>query len=311
MRYSTIKIAVGLFVLTTLLVVVGSIFYLLNAKGAFDKRYPFHFYTQSAQSFEVGMPILFSGFRVGVIDNIELTNEGIVHIKFSVDETNRRWLTESSELLLRKPLIGSPYIELNSDIHSALLPQDSVLEIKISDDINDIITKLEPTVNKLIEVVDHMHVITEGLAKQDGQLFATLSNIETFSEKLAESDSLLTTMTGSQKASDAAIQSVLKARDLVYSAEITLKKVDKLVEGMEGKVIDPSSNLLHQVDTILKDINLKLNTLQSTVDAVGSSDKDIIHLREQILMSIERSNRLIDQVDSVLNKPQSETLEMP
>lgn len=311
MHYSTIKMAVGAFVFATFLVVIGAVFYLLNAKGAFDQRYPFDFYTKSAQSFEVGMPILFSGFQVGVIDKIDLTDEGEVHIIFSVDEHNRRWLTENSELMLKKPLIGSPYVELHADIKSRLLVPGSTLPINISDDINDIINKLEPTVNKLIEVVDNLHKISAGLANEEGQLFNTLSNIETFSGKLAESDSLLTTLTGNQQASRAAVDAVEKIRDLVYASELTLKKVDGLVEGMEGKVVDPSGEILQQVDVILNDITDKLNKLQATVDAVGSSDQDIVKLREQILMSIERSNRLIEQVDSILNEPQSKTLELP
>lgn len=306
-----INLAVGLFVVTVLATIITSVGYLLKAKGAFDEHYPYDFYTESAQSFEVGMPILFSGFQVGVIDKIALTDKGKVHIDFSVNEKNRRWLTQNSTLTLKKPLIGSPYIELHAQMGAPLLPANSTLPMTVSDDINDIITKLEPTVNRLIAIVKDLHIITQSLANKDGALMKSMNHIEIFSQKLAESDSLLTAMTGTPKTSKAMIDSVMKIKQLVFSAEGTLKNVDQLVKGMQGKVVNPSGQILEKVDLILKDITSKLNRLQGAVDAIGDSDKDIVKMREQILISIERSHRLIDQVDSILNKPKSGSLELP
>lgn len=305
------KLGVGIFVMVALISIISFSVFLLHEKGAFAKRVPYNFYTESAQSFQIGMPVLFSGFEIGLIDEINLTNDGHVHITFSVTEENQRWITEDSSLMLKKPLIGSPYIEVSSTLGKLPLTANSTLTMTISDDINDIITKLEPTVEKLIAMIDNLYVISNNLANEEGHLFQTLNNIETFSEKLAQSDSLLTSLTGDKRSSEALIASVERIQLIVKDTHTTLKKVDTLVDNMGNKVISPSGAILQRVDIIMRDITDKLDRLDKAVTAIGSSDQDIILLREQIQLGIERSNELLDKVDGLLEEPPSKDIELP
>jgi len=138
------RLAVGLFVLILLSAIFTFLYLLLDEKGTFDKRYSYGFNTDSASSFNVGMPLKYSGFNIGVIDKISLQDDGTVHMIFSVDENNRKWVTKESVLMLKKPLIGSPHIELYSAIDNELLDENSDLTMLLSDDINDMVSKLEP-----------------------------------------------------------------------------------------------------------------------------------------------------------------------
>jgi len=82
------KFAVGIFVITLIVVISTFLYLLLEEKGTFDKRYSFNFDTESASSFNVGMPLKYSGFNIGTIDKISLKDDGTVHMVFSVNEDN-------------------------------------------------------------------------------------------------------------------------------------------------------------------------------------------------------------------------------
>jgi len=58
-------------------------------------------------------------------------------------------------------------------------------------------------------------------------------------------------------------------------------------------------------------VTLKLNTLESTVQAVGGTDQDILILKQQLLKSVEKVNQLIDKVDYMMQDENSNRLELP
>jgi len=161
------KFTVGLFVIALVIAISSFIYLFLDKKGAFDKNVEFTINTTSANFFTIGMPLKFSGFEIGHIDSMSLENDGTVLLTFSIREENRQWVTEDTLLLLKKPLIGSPHIDIHSTIGSKPLREYSSIKILVNDDINDMITKFEPAVNKMIKIISNLEVITSYLTNKD------------------------------------------------------------------------------------------------------------------------------------------------
>lgn len=311
MSYFRLKLAVGFFMLTLGLVTLGLTGYLLYQKGVFDQKYHFHFTTPSAQSFKVGMPLLLSGFEVGYIDDIHLTETGEVNLRFYVNGTNRKWITENSRLILKKPLIGSPYIEILSDRSAPLLVDGQSVEMTVSDDINDIIIKLEPTVNQLIAIVEDFSLITEQVSNPDGALFQTLSHLEVIIRDLKESPSFVSSLTGNPDDGQTLSDTLNTTQASIKQLQKTILGVTGLVENLNAAIVVPSKDIMAQVSAILTDVTLKLNTLESTVQAVGGTDQDILILKQQLLKSVEKTNQLIDKIDYMMQDENSSRLELP
>jgi len=311
MSYFRLKLAVGLFMLTLGAVTLGLTGYLLFQKGVFAQKYHFHFTTPSAQSFKVGMPLLLSGFEVGYIDDIHLTETGQVNLRFYVNEMNRKWITENSRLMLKKPLIGSPYIEILSDRTSPLLEEGHEVEMTVSDDINDIIIKLEPTVNQLIAIVADLSLITHQISNPDGALFQTLNHLEVIIRDLKESPSFVSGLTGNPEDGQTLSDTLNRTQASIETLQQTILGVSGLVENLNETIVLPSKDIMVQVSTILTDVTLKLNTLESTVQAVGGTDQDILILKQQLLKSVEKVNQLIDKVDYMMQDENSNRLELP
>lgn len=304
MQYNKMKLSVGAFVLLLIATIFASLFYLLKEKGTFEKRYSYHFNTDSAASFNVGMPLKLSGFNIGIIDDIQLNDNGTVFMTFSVDSKNRKWISQGSVLMIKKPLIGSPYIEFYSAIGNEVLDEGSSLTILMSDDINDMISKLEPVVNKIINIINSVDKITSDIAKDDSAFMMSIKNIERFSSNLAQSDSLLTTVTGDKNSTKSFVSS------LNYTAEI-LKELHAVVQKLDNDIVAPASLGIKELNEIMLDVKKKLQTLDKTINAIGGYDNDLVELREQISSGVQKSNQIIEKMDYIIQNEQKREVMLP
>ena len=304
MQYNKMKLAVGIFVITLFLSIGWFSYLILKEKGTFEKRYSFYFNTQSASSFSIGMPLRFAGFRIGVIDEIALNDDGSVHVKFSVNEENRKWISEHAMLLLQRPLIGSPHIEVYSTVGNEPLEDGSSIEIIISDDINAMISKLEPVVDKLINIITSIDKITNKLSADDSEIFEIVSNIKIFTTNLAKNDALLTTITGNDAATQSLIQTLESLANIMHNADLLTAKVDQ-------DILQPSSLAIKELHAILEDVNKKLQTLDPTIQSVGALDKDLVELKDQVNVTLQKSNQLLDKVDAIMLDATKEEVELP
>lgn len=304
MQYNKMKLSVGIFVLVLFLSLGAFSYFLLDAKGAFTKRYNYYFITDSASSFSIGMPVKFSGFGIGAIDTITLKDDGHVKITFSITKQNRKWINQYTYLLLKKPLIGSPHIEVLATSQKKFLKPNTKLPIIITDDINDLVTKLEPVVDRLLNIIKNIETLTNNLVDEHSPLNNTLKNLEHFSAKLANSDSLLTSVTGDEASTKALIGSL-------HEIENILKDVAKITTSLNTSLVEPTSQSIHSLHDILIDITKKLKTLDPLVQSIGSSDKQINELQETLSATIEKTDALMDTIDALLKDDDQNKVVLP
>jgi ABC-type transporter Mla subunit MlaD len=311
MQYNKMRLVVGLFVITLFIVIGAFLGFILDEKGAFDKRYNFHFQSDTAEYLHIGMSLKLSGFYIGVIDDITLKDDGSVYITFSVTKKNRHWLSEGSVLMSIKPLIGSPYIELYTSSGSPLLQENSSLMFMVSDDVNDLIHRLEPAIKKASNILNNVDIITTYLASNDSELKQILKNLNKFSKKLADNDSILTSVTGDKKATQNLIDSLHKTSIIMKDLKKITGDISKITASLDTKIVTPASSSMREIERILKDIKSKLDAVDGTVRAVGGYDKDLIELKEQISVGVQKSNKLLDKVDAFLSDKADKEVHLP
>ena len=305
------KLAVGTFVIS-LISILGVFFYLiLKEKGAFEKRYSYDFYAPSAALFKVGMPLQYSGFDIGTIDDIKLTDDGKVHLTFSVSKENSKWICDYSVLHMVKPLIGSPNIEVITTVGNHPLKPNSTLQLIESDDINDMITKLQPAITKMINIIDNIDTITSTFSKEDGSFNQSIKNIEIVTGRFAQNKALLTSITGDQGSTDALISSLNETQKTMKQIHEISLKLDGLIGGLDSKVVKPSTDVLNNINVIMKNVQKKLQALDGTVNAVGGYDKDLGTIKEQIEVGLDKTNKVMDKVDALLNSNKKSEVTLP
>ena len=304
MPYSKMKMAVGLFVLIFFASLAVFGYLLLDAKGVFEKHYRYYFITDSASSLTTGMPVMFSGFTIGSIEQMQLLDDGHVKTIFAINAKNRKWINRYTYLLLKKPLLGSPHIEVLSTSGIEPLKPNSKLPIIITDDIDDLVNKLEPVVDKLLHIIENVETITATMADKNSSLNKTMSNLERFSAKLANDDSLITTFTGDANATKEVIDSIQQSNEIV-------RNIAKITASVDARLIEPTSASLHTLNAILEDLLHKLQTLQPLVLSLGKSDKSITQLQENMQITIEKTNAIMEKIDALIQKNEDKEVELP
>lgn len=311
MQYNKMKLSVGIFVIILFGVIIGTLYFFALEKGLFDKRYSYYFSTKSAQSFSVGMPLKFSGFEIAMVDDIALQDDGTVMMRFSVNQKNQKWISEGSTLKLLKPLIGSAYIEVDSQIGREPLAPKSHLSIVLSDDINDIIAKVEPIVAKIVQIIDNVESITAYLSSDDSELRKILQNLNTFSAKLAKNDALLTTVTGDEKSTKSFVDSLNTLHESMQNLNAISANINTMSGSFDKDILQPTSQGVGQLNAILKDVKAKLEAINGTVNAVGSYDNELLQLKEEIGVAIQKSNIILEKVDGIITEDREAEVILP
>jgi phospholipid/cholesterol/gamma-HCH transport system substrate-binding protein len=300
-----IEFKVGLFVVITSLLIITSVIYLAYSKGFFTREYIYTLSSKTGEDLTEGMPVLFSGYKIGRVETLELNDQGILLIKIRIPEQHAKWIRSNSTFNLYKPLIGSSRLIIATEnLNSPELSPKTIPEIVVVNDINEAIKRVQPILEKVDKVVTNVEHITANLADPQGNFNKILSHSEKLTGNLAKKDTLLEMAVGSKESVQSVNDSLKKIRDI-------LVKTDEQVYGNDG--------LLTLVRNILKDIIMKLEKIDVALDNVvkisadtADSTKDLKLLRAEIDATVNSIGKLVNEIDKKIPfKKEPEAIKLP
>ena len=311
MPYHRMKLLVGIFITLLVISIITTFSIVLEKKGFFQDKISFYFMTNDARSFYVGMPLNVSGFEVGTISERLLMDNGNVKVMFKVSKSNHKWICEDTLLMLDKPLIGSPTIQILTSLAYDKLSENEKVEIIIRDDINDIILNLQPIMDELQDIIHSIHTITYSLSAKDGAFEKSLANIEKLTNKLATDDSLLTSLTGDPDATKALNRTFYQSNKILTNLTELTKELNSMLESIQKELVVPAGDSLKSLNVIFKDIEKKLSKLDGTINALGTYDKELLTIKKELHINLDKTQSLLEKVDMMLNSENSPTSELP
>ncbi|MCX5846391.1 MAG: MlaD family protein [Deltaproteobacteria bacterium] len=299
-----VEVKVGLFVVITSVLIIASVLYLAYSKGFFTREYIYTLSSKSGEDLTEGMPVLFSGYKIGRVETLELNDQGILLIKIRIPEQHSKWIRSNSTFSLYKPLIGSSRLIIATEnLNSPALSPKTIPEIVMVNDINETIKKVQPTLAKVDKVVTNIERITANLADPQGNVNKILSHSEKLTGNLAKKDTIIEMATGTPESAKSVNESLKKIRDL-------LAKTDDQVYGNDGA--------LPLVRKILKDIILKLEKINTALDNVvkisadaSDSTKDLKLLRTEIDTTVNSIGKLVNDIDKILPSKKEPEIKLP
>ena len=140
-----IEFKVGLFVIVTSVLIIACGLYLAYSKGFFTREYIYTLSSKTGEDLTEGMPVLFSGYKIGRVEKLELNDQGILLIKIKIPQQHVKWIRSDSAFSLYKPLIGSSRLIVTTEhLNSPELSPKKIPEITVVNDINETIKKVQP-----------------------------------------------------------------------------------------------------------------------------------------------------------------------
>jgi len=306
-----IEFKVGLFITITSLLIMASIGYVAYKKGVFSKVYTYTLSSKTGENLTEGMPVAVWGFTIGRVSSLELNDQGTVLIRIKIPERHIRMIRADSKFVLDKPLIGSPRIVVKTtDLNGPLLSPETIPEITESNDINEIIKRAQPIIDKADRIMANIEQITANLADPKGEVNRILRDAEALIARFSKKDSLLEMAVGDPESVKSIHEALKKLRDITVKADGILQRVDGIlqrVDAMAGKTdeeIYGRDGVLPQFRNILRDLLAKLAKIDATFDNINKvsseaadSTKDLRALRNELDETVTAIGNLADEID--------------
>ena len=167
-KFNKFERVAGLFVMAA---IVGSLVATAGVgikRGWFTRKIPLYATLPSADGVFVGTQVQMSGLRAGSVDEVELTADNQVRIKFLVkEEIFKRLHGDSAIQIVRPFIIGEKIIEvLPGDNNAALLKAEAYLPVRESMDIMDMLSgrKLGAHLSVIGKLSDNLRLFAEAFA---------------------------------------------------------------------------------------------------------------------------------------------------
>lgn len=309
---------VGLFIGCTIIIIAAALFYLAVEKGVFEKMHTFTLSSRSGDGFTLGMPVDFSGFKIGKVQALELNEKGIVLIEIKIPDRHVKWIRSDSAFILYRPLIGSARIVVNTtNLNSPPLAAKNIPAVVIVNDINDAIAKIEPVLERVTQIADNVERLTRTLSDPKGDLNRVLGNAEKITTNLASKKSLVEMVISDEESVKALNESLKKLKDITTNVDRILTKVDKMADKTDSELYG-KTGVLPQVNVILKDVVGKLQKLDKTVDNINniSTDasegmKDFHILRSDIDDVVNSLDAVVKRLDAIIGSKKSPEFKVP
>jgi len=291
--------AAGLMLLLAALV-IGSLLYLMYARGAFEETQRLVLQADDSEGVVVGMDLTFSGFPIGRVSKIELGADGKAVMLVDVTQKDAHWLRTSSIFTLEKGIVGGSKLRAFSgiltdpplpvDAHRALLVGDATAEIP-----------------RVLSAVKELAQNLGNLTASGSALDNTLANIKDTTGRLNGPGGAMSLLTGGDKSGQ---QLVDRTNALLATVDQVAGKANQLIEhtdtrvyGKDGLMQDTQATVA-QMNALLADARLSLKKVDAVLveaQAVGANAKvataDLGTLRAEVESNLRKVEQLVNEIN--------------
>ena len=279
-----------------LLLIAGTVVYLLYARGAFEESQRLVLIAEDSEGVTVGMDLTFAGFPIGRVRRIELAEDGVTRIIIDVPRKDARWLRVSSVFTLTRGLLGNTALKAFSGILSdPPLPDGAERKVLMG----DATAEIPRLVADMRELVSNLRALTA----QDSSLAASLGNVRDVTEKLKGPRGALGILLGNEADAKKLITALDRTNALLVRVDGLVAKVDAQVLGPDGLVPEARAAIV-QLNAALADARASLKKVDAILAdaqvAAGNAREataDLAALRAEVDTSLRKVSRMIDEVN--------------
>lgn len=255
-RFKHLELKIGLFVLLAFFGCVVAVLFVGLQSDLFSSKYRLHFIVAKGTGFSKSMPVKLSGFRIGRIESISLTDQAQVDVRLQIDQKYQVWIRQDSVArLVKEGFVGDSVIEIAVGAPALpMLLNDSLIAYEKSKGIED-------------------HVA--GLADQVKPVLADVGAIITY----------VNDPQGDIK------QSLHNLKELTSELQTTRSKADRLIDGSRSDVdgvIRKVNGLLDQTGESLGTLNASLQRLDHTMATVDQQLPEVLSRVNRTLAHLEQ-----------------------
>ena len=281
--------------LFTLALIVGSVMYLLYARGAFEPTQTLVLVADDSEGVVVGMDMTFSGFPIGRVRRIELADEGNARIVVDVARKDAHWLRVSSVFTLVRGVVGGTAIRAYSGLlNDDPLPDGAVRPVLRGDATSEI-PQLMASARELLGNLN-------ALTAQDAALASSLAQVRTLTERLNAPGGALQVLMGNAQDAGKVLAALDRTNALLTRIDGLAAKIDTQLYGPGGLMpqvqasVAQLGGLLADTRATLKKVDAVLAEAQAVGANVREGTADLGALRAEVESNLRKIDQLVGDI---------------
>jgi phospholipid/cholesterol/gamma-HCH transport system substrate-binding protein len=292
----SLALRAALLVILLVLLAIGSVAYLLYARGVFEPSERLVLLADDVEGVTVGMDLTFAGFPIGRVRGIELAADGTARIIIDIPRKDARWLRESSVFTLTRGLVGNTNLRAFSGVLSdPPLPAGAERRVLVG----DATAEIPRLVNETRDLIRNLTQLTSA----ESSLATTLGNVQNATEKIKGPRGALGMLFGNDADAKKLVEALDRTNALLARIDGLAAKADQQVFGAEGlmpetraAVVQLNAALL-EARASLKKIDAILVDAQAIAGNARAASNDLSALRAEIDANLRKVSGMIDEVN--------------
>lgn len=284
--------------------IVGFVLYLMVARGVFERTQQLVLISDDSEGVIVGMDLTFSGFPIGRVARIELSQEGKARMVIDVPLKDAHWLRSSSIFTLERGMVGETRIRAFSGVLSDPdLPANSERTLLRGDTAAEV-PRLVASARALLENLDNM-------TGNESSLNTSLKNLKTVTERLSGPYGVLTGVLGSEDNAKKIIATLDRTNALLAKADQRVFGNQGVLDNTQAAItsakatLDSSQAAAQQLGLVLQDARQTLTKVDAVLleaQAIGANARTASTDLGQLRAELEASLRRISQLSTEINR---------
>ena len=255
-------------------------------KDAFTAKSPVYFVADSGQDLSEGMPVKFSGFKIGTLDTLTLDRQGRVQVTVKIDSKYLGLIRQDAVMSLKKEgVIGDGVLEIGRGTEGlpALAPGGKV-RFERAGGLEQAVVDVR---DRIMPILDDLH---HTLHDPDGDVRQTLQNLREFSAQMRDTQKRLDSVLGKVDTSlDRQVEPLLRS----------LRKSAASAESLSGKLDYELPALLSKADSSMEKLR---QASEQISDAVSRSAPQLPAVMGETRDTLGKTRKLVGDSQEALDK---------
>jgi phospholipid/cholesterol/gamma-HCH transport system substrate-binding protein len=289
--------------------IVGSVVYVLYARGVFEATQRLVLIAENSEGVVVGMDMTFAGFPIGRVRGIELAEDGNARILIDIPRKDAKWLRDSSVYTLVRGMLGNTNLRAYTGIPTDPPLEDGAQKKVLIGDAADEIPRVTSAAKELMERI-------AALAAADAPLAAALANLQAVSERLKGPGGALEVLLGNEVDARKFILAIERSNALLARMDAAVTRLDGVIGRTDGLIAKADAQVLGE-EGLVRDVRKtvtemhamlgdvrgtldKVNTVLTEAQAVAANARvattDLDVLRRDIDANLRKIQHMIDEI---------------
>jgi phospholipid/cholesterol/gamma-HCH transport system substrate-binding protein len=284
-RFKNLFGKTALFLLLAVIGVAVALLWTGIKKGAFTAKSPIYFVADSGQGLTEGMPVKYSGFKIGKLNTLTLDQQGRVKVEVSIDAKYLSLIRSDAVIsLIKEGVIGDGVLEFSRGTEEKpVLAAGGFVRFERANGLEQAVIDVK---NRIMPILDDLH---QTLHDPQGDVRQTLKNLRELSSGM--------------KGTREGVDHVLGSVDANLNNEVgpLLRSLRQSATHAEAL----SAKLDHDLPLMLKKVDDSMDNLQQTTssvkDAVQKSAPQVPGMLGEARETLGKTREMVGDTQEVID----------